>query len=137
MLQFYFLSILLNLITGLVLVFADGNKDHIDSATQDAGFVNNKNFRLVLGILTVFVGFIKILSVMPGGIPVIGDLFPALAGLIGGFAVLIEFYMFSSSIPVTLNGFIETVFLKGRRYIGIFCLITCVLHFLFPKVNLL
>ena len=42
--------------------------------------LNDKLFQLVLGILSVFVGLIKLLSAV-NGIPFLGDLLPALAGL--------------------------------------------------------
>ena len=148
MLQFYFLSILLNLVTGLVLfcekdqvqdeflggdfAFDEGN----DAGTSSSilGFMESKNFKLVLGVLSVLVGLLKLLSVVQNDVPVIGDLFPAVAGLMGGFCVLLQFYMETNSIDYAPNGLLQSIFVENRRTIGICCLVVATLHFVFPKV---
>ena len=131
MAQFYFLSVLFNIIVGLVLMYgrdltvyssaADGEADlpattdafdtddedsfgDIDDEESDTAPVvatggraslenfsvfNNRTFRLVTGILSIFVAIIKLLS--PMDVPFIGDILPALAGMLGGFAFLVEY----------------------------------------------
>ena len=98
MLQFYFLSILLNLLVGLLLVFSDsggGEESDLDDVINDSfqnrflAVFDNRNFRLIVGILCVLVGLMKLLSVTQGDVPVVGDLLPALAGIAGGFCVLL------------------------------------------------
>ena len=92
MLQFYFLSVLLNALTGFVLLFVDrDDPDAVIEGTMPA-VLQDETFRLVLGILTCITGFFKLLSAVRGDIPVIGDLIPAFAGLIGGFTLLYDFY---------------------------------------------
>lgn len=164
MAQFYFLSVLLNILAGLVLVYgkslvqkkneisvsgddlfdtaeSDGaeNATTKDSVAYDAihGTFENRTFRLVVGILAVFVGIMKILSVFRNDIPVIGDLVPALAGLAGGAALLVEYYISSSAADSTIPDNIQTVFIDSRKYIGVFCLLAGLLHFVFPQVMLL
>ena len=70
-----------------------------------AEIMESKNFKLVLGVLSVLVGLLKLLSVVQNTTPVLGDLFPALAGLLGGFCVLLQFYMETNSIDYAPNGF--------------------------------
>lgn len=146
MLQFYFLSILLNLMVGLLLVFSDsgeGEESDLDDVINDSfqnrflAVFDNRNFRLIVGILCVLVGLMKLLSVTQGDVPVVGDLLPALAGIAGGFCVLLAFYQESSSIDITSMPVIESIFIGGKKYIGIFCLVAGILHFIFPKVLLL
>ena len=79
----------------------------------------------------------KILSVFRNDIPVIGDLVPALAGLAGGAALLVEYYVSSSAADSTIPDNIQTVFIDSRKYIGVFCLLAGLLHFVFPQVMLL
>lgn len=150
MLQFYFLAILLNLITGLILIYADIFSDDSDStgtsskAAKGSGkiqemlantaFFENKTFLLVTGILACFTGLMKLLSVVRNDIPVIGDLLPALAGLFGGFAVVVAYYRLSSDEKPMLPDFVNNVFVKGHKYIGIFCIVAALLHFVFPGV---
>lgn len=150
MLQFYFLSILLNLVTGLVLFcekepvqdsFFDDDFDLSDKASENAaannpilGFMESKNFKLVLGVLSVLVGLMKLLSVVQNDVPIIGDLFPAAAGLVGGFCILLQFYMETNSIDYVPNGILQRIFVENRRTIGICCLVVATIHFVFPKV---
>lgn len=150
MLQFYFLSILLNLVTGLVLFCekAPAQEDFLDdgfdppsdggdgarSGNPLLGLMESKNFNLVLGVLDVLVGLLKLLSVVQNGVPVLGDLFPAAAGLVGGFCVLLQFYMETNSIDYVPNGLLQKVFVDSRRTVGICCLAVATLHFVFPRV---
>lgn len=150
MLQFYFLSIMLNLVTGLILFcekepvrdsFLDEDFDLFDKSPENTGstnpiigFLESKNFKLVLGVLSVLVGLMKLLSVVQNDVPVIGDLFPAVAGLVGGFCILLQFYMETNSIDYVPNGLLQTIFVEKRRTIGICCLVVATLHFIFPKV---
>jgi hypothetical protein len=171
MLQFYFLSIMLNLIAGMILLYGENffnvkkreekdisSDDPLPVADEDGKkefktgsrnenplkkiFGNNtlfddKIFRLVLGVLTSFVGLMKLLSVVHNDVPVVGDLIPALAGLSGGFSLLIEYYSENASKELELPDIIERLFVKDRKYIGRFCIAAAVLHFAFPDVILL
>lgn len=91
-------------------------------------------FRLVVAILSGLVGILKLLSTIQNDVPVIGDLIPALAGLAACFALLVEYYIQKSTTEVKLPSVLNTVFISGRKYLGIFCIIAGVLHFIFPRV---
>ena len=170
MVQFYFLSILFNILAGLILVYGgnltvtesndygfsddlgvdDVEADIPDDFASDSpassspssaaaqttfhGFegLNGKTFRLVLGALCVFVGIMKLLSSY--SIPFIGDIIPACAGFFGGASLLIEYYAASSSGDVAIPFNVQNVFIDSRKYIGVFCLVAGVLHFICPRV---
>jgi len=100
-------------------------------------FFDDKTFRLVLGILTMFVGLMKLLSVVHNDIPVVGDIFPAMAGLAGGFCLLVEYYTQQASGELKLADLIRRLFVEDRKYIGYVCIVAAVLHFAFPDVLLL
>lgn len=175
MLQFYFLSVLLNVVTGLILVYAtDFNKVGSDGAvntasadspagTDDAGapsdsaegstesnkeskaarigkmissnaFFDDLTFRLVIGILTGLVGIMKLISVVQNDVPVIGDLLPALAGIAGSICMLLEYWKQRSEGRRIVPDAIVHLFENGRKYIGVFCIVAGLLHFVFPKV---
>lgn len=144
MLQFYFLSVLLNLVTGLILFCSENKVSNEIATTEDVqkdvqekkdilGFMDNKNFKLVLGVLSVLVGLMKLLSVVQNDVPVIGDLLPSAAGLIGGLCILLDFYKSSATVEMNPNKFIQFVS-ENQKAIGVFCIIVAVLHFIFPKV---
>lgn len=165
MLQFYFLSILLNLITGLILVYAtnfmaekstavsvaddDDSTDESDESAEESSedapksaksifanplFFDDSTFRLVIAILSALVGLMKLLSTVQGDMPLIGDLIPAVAGIAGAFALLIEYYSQKSDVSFNLPAFLTSIFVGGRKYLGIFCILAGVLHFIFPRV---
>lgn len=148
MLQFYFLSVLLNLTAGLLLIFSDAGADmpEAESGTESGAdsfqerfllIFDNRNFRLITGILCVLIGLMKLLSVIQGDVPVVGDLLPAIAGIAGGFCILLAYYQASSSLNAGVLPAIEHIFVDGKKYIGFFCLAAGVLHFIFPGVLLL
>lgn len=135
MIQFYLLSVLLNLITGLLLISAkEIPKDAIETSANGFLFFETKNFRLIIGILAVFIGIMKFLSVFGNDFVFFGDLLPALAGIVGGVSLLYEYYIASSSVTVSLNPFFENIFVKGHRYVGVACVLVAILHFIFPRV---
>lgn len=175
MLQFYFLSVLLNVLAGVILVYAtdftkkdsesasadkstfgldddifgDSLSSDVDSASQADGesraarglqlfkngtFLDDSTFRLVLGIVSALVGLMKLLSVVQNDMPVIGDLLPAVAGLVAAAALLLEFYEVHNSVGSTFPSFIQKIFFDGRKYLGVFCIIAGLMHFVFPRV---
>ncbi|MCR5724289.1 MAG: hypothetical protein K6G80_04290 [Treponema sp.] len=170
MLQFYFLSILLNVLAGLVLVYASDFTKKASSLTTDitpnegeseepsesdeetvsdegdsegssraeamfkGAFLDDMTFRMVLGIISVLGGIMKLLSPVKDDIPVIGDLIPALAGIAAGAALLLEYYAVRNSLEEAFPVFIQRIFFEGRKYIGVFCIIAGLMHFIFPRV---
>lgn len=165
MLQFYFLSILLNVLAGLVFVYTqekdfpesidfsvseeeDVNKalevsDDADSELNPANpkkgilalsFLDDKVFRLVIGILSGLVGVLKLLSPIQFDIAIVGDLIPALAGIAACLSLFVEYYQNNSNVEISLPENLNAIFVEGRKYLGIFCIIAGVLHFIFPRV---
>lgn len=168
MIQFYFLSVFLNLLVGFILFFGKSSEQEEEPVSQpeekvdpddDISFLdtdyrgvklphqkksvngmfsknsvlNDKLFQLVLGVLSVFVGVVKLLSAV-NGIPFLGDLVPALAGLLGGAAMLFEYYVENSSADLELPAFFQNVFVEHKKYIGAACMAAAIVHFIIPGV---
>ncbi len=134
MLQFYFLAILLNAVTGLVLLFANQNQREEDGSSMIPDLAYDETFRLVLGILTGIVGFFKLLTVVRGDVPVLGDLFVAVAGMAAGFMLLYEFYRTRSTVQEETLHPVVMRFISSKRYVGIIAIVSAAAHFLFPTV---
>jgi len=166
MLQFYFLSVLLNLLAGLIFIYvvkenseaslylpdsddpfaenpsgASGDTFNTEEPSKSSGFKSltspflaDKTFQLVIGILSALTGLMKLLSPIQYDVPVVGDLVPALAGLVSGFVLLLDWYQERSDVELPLPEVIQNVYTGGRKYLGIFCLISALLHFIFPNV---
>lgn len=132
MIQFYFLSILCNALAGYALITDLEAKSSLLDGIRT--YVLDETFRLVLGVMTFVVGFFKILSVIRGDIPVVGDLFPAITGLLAGFSLLFDFYKSRSSIVDEKTVKIESFLVSNRKWVGYAALIAAGTHFLFPTV---
>ncbi|GHT92400.1 hypothetical protein FACS1894140_4360 [Spirochaetia bacterium] len=136
MIQFYFLSILLNAAAGFVLINEGTDvESSIESSLKFS--LKNESFRLILGILTMVTGLLKLLSQTEGDIPIIGDFVPAVTGLAAGFILLFGYYQGRSVVEDEKNVRIGEIIGKNRKWIGFAALIVAALHFLVPQVLLL
>ena len=135
MIQFYFLSIVLNALAGYILI--TGNDEGVLEFKSEFS-LKNETFRLVLGILSVIIGFLKILSPVEGDVHVIGDFVPAITGFLAGFILVFEYYRSRSTLENSKSTEkIDRILLSNKKIIGVAALIVAFLHFLFPKVLLL
>jgi hypothetical protein len=136
MIQFYFLSILLNGLSGYVLSFR-GNEPELSVEDSLRFSLNNSVFRLILGILSAVTGLLKLLSPMEGDVPVVGDLLPALLGLAAGFTLLFGYYRERSTVESEQVNRLDETIGRYKKWLGFFLLVSAALHFLFPQALLL
>lgn len=134
MYQIYFLSILVNLLSGIALSF-----DRMDEKLQLRSVFNpelfeNAGFRLTMAIVTFVVGFLKLLSVSPGDVPVVGDLLPALAGMVMGFTLFLQYYKERSTVESSSLASLDRIFGANSAIIGTLGIIVALLHFLLHQV---
>jgi hypothetical protein len=138
MIQLYLLSIILNGLIGFLLILGDTE----ESAAPEKGFkffFSSWGFRLVLGIIAAITGILKLLLPMPNSektaIPILGDMLPALAGIVAGFILIFGFYRENSAKSESADGKLDLIgdtLLQYRKAVGISLLVIAVLHFLFP-----
>lgn len=93
----------------------------------------DSRFILVVSFLSIFVGFVKFVSPI-SGIPVFGDFLPFVAGFAAGLSLIIEYLMTNTSL--TFPSAVETIFIDGKKFIGFFCVLVALLHFICPNVVL-
>ena len=165
MVQFYLLSVLMNVLAGIVFIFAtdfisqdsgaskirrsglDSDFDDFDFSSEDSAepsdslfkssFLDDMTFRLVLGVLSLLMGMIKLMSSMGGDQAVVGDFFPAFSGLIAGIFLLVEWFFVRQEGDFILPDVLERIMTEGRKFTGWFCIAAGLLHFIFPRVPLL
>jgi len=132
MLQFYFLSIFLNLVAGYLLFFWD----EVNTSERKNEFsLQGDTFILIVGALSAITGLVKLFSPVGGRLPIIGDLIPAAAGLVCGFVLLFSYYRRRMSIDDTEHTQkIEGILAGNKKIIGALAFAAAVLHFLFPGV---
>jgi uncharacterized membrane protein HdeD (DUF308 family) len=129
--QLYFLSIVFNGLVGLLFIFGDFRKTNSEEQKTPFSF-DSDGFRLVLGILTAVTGVLKLFSPVKN-IPILGDLLPAVAGIIAGFVLIFGFYRnHSSNVETegTVSHFGE-FFLLHQKTAGVTLLAIALLHFIF------
>lgn len=155
MMQVFFLSILFNVIAGLVLLKTKGDAasketlddtkiedkskktkflDNVNKTLSGNEFLGNKTFVLVIGILTLLTGVLKLFCVAKGGLLILGDLFPSIAGISAGFAILLNYYLSSSTTENNLPRFLQVVFIDNIYWVGIAAIAVAFLHFIMPGV---
>ncbi|GHV78560.1 hypothetical protein AGMMS49944_03510 [Spirochaetia bacterium] len=134
MIQFYFLSIVLNALSGYVLTREPKDEEPDLDTVGFHWSLQNETTRLILGVLTIVVGLLKILSSVQGDLPVIGDLIPALAGFLAGFALVFSYYRSRSTLESEHTDKIEHLLMHNKKWVGFFALAAAGLHFLFPSV---
>lgn len=134
MYQIYLLSVVSNLLAGIALSFQGMDEKLQLSSVFNRDLMENTGFRLGLGVATFVIGFLKFLAVSPDDVPVVGDLIPALAGLIMGLILLLQYYRSRSTVSSPALDKVEKVFGKNSGVFGTAGIIIAVLHFLLPRI---
>ena len=137
MVQFYFLSVLCNCIAGYMFAFGSNQEISADNIKPNEKFgFFNKNFLLVLGIVTFITGVFKLITPFHSKVPFFGDLIPAVAGIVSGFCLLLDYYNDVTTVPIALPEKLDSILIKSRRYVGIIVMASAAIHFLIPAVPL-
>jgi len=137
MAQFYLLSIVSTVLTGLVL-----SGDYLGSrlhflATFRSG-LEHRGAAVALGVVTALAGVFKLIIRSPGEtVPVAGDLLPALAGIGLGVALFLEAAMRRPNPTESKVDRSAKAVLSYRVPLGLAGMAVALLHFLFPGVVIL
>lgn len=134
MYQIYFLSILTNVIAGIALAFDRMDERMRLHAVFNPEMFRHSGFRLAMGVITFIVGFLKLLSVTPGTPPVVGDLFPAVIGMLMGFALCFQYYQERAEVTSSTVVSLDRVFGRHSANLGMLGVLAGVLHFFLNRV---
>lgn len=137
MYQFYALSVFCNLLAGIALAYEDLAERFSLGSFFNGEVFSRSGFRLVFGIVTAIVGVFKFLSVTDDDVRVVGDLIPAVTGIVLGFTLLLMYYRDKATVSSERIDAFEKVFVRNRSVFGVAGVIVAVLHFLFHSVLLL
>jgi len=129
MLPFYFLSVTTNLMMGGILLLSAKDKEEFSIKYP---LLNDPTFLLVLLIFSGISAVFKLLSPVEGNTPIIGDIVPAVSGVLGCI-VFFERWVKASENQLTLPPFFARI-LTFEQPIGFFCLFAGVTHLLFSSV---
>lgn len=127
------LSILFNLFAGISVAYSTlDERFGIRNYFAPEGFTDPR-FRLVFGILTFVIGFLKLIFVVPTNILVLGDFLPAITGMLLGFILVLYFYLDRATIKSDGIQRLESLFIGNAGVFGIAGIILTILHLLFPR----
>lgn len=134
MVQFYFLSICLNILGGLVLAAPHFSERFPGISSLREYIFDKSSLRTGLIAALLLIGVMKIISVSMGDVIIAGDLLPALTLLISGFTLLIEFIFENNESESGFLKKMDSIFVKHASITGIAALVAGGLHFIFPSV---
>lgn len=132
MYQVYFLSVLTNIVAGIALAFERMDDRLRLHAVFNPELFRHTGFQLAMGVITFVVGFAKLLSVTDGNVPVVGDLLPALSGMVMGFILVFQYYQERTNIRSTAVDSVDRVFGRNSGTFGMIGIIVGVVHLLVP-----
>ena len=137
MIQIYLLSVLTNLLSGLILSAEHYSERFPGFASVRDFFAGKPGVRVAVGIITFLTGFLKLLTVTKGDVPVVGDFFPALSGLILGLSLLFDRYKEKSTVESKALERADALLLRHKSIYGSVGIVIAALHFLMPRIVLL
>ncbi len=136
MIQFYLLSVILNVLCGYALA---ARRDESPSAIVRGArlIIADKGLRMALAVLSIAVGVLKLFFALRGDIPVIGDFLPATAGIVVGSALFLD-VSDEEHLPFMKQGSlaagVEKFLVSYKISIGYAGMLAGLIHFLFPMV---
>jgi len=136
MVQFYALSVFVNLFIGSLLSI-DGKSGEASFFSRMKEVLEDGGFKFSLGILSLIIGLFKILTPTIGDIPVVGDFLPAVTGIVLGGVLLLEFFRTKSDVSSEAISKIEGAVVQNRKFIGVAGIVVGILHFLMPAVPII
>jgi hypothetical protein len=136
MLQFYFLSILTNAAAG-GLLSAEYFGRRVPRLAWLSSHPGSRRLKLTCGAAALLVGACTIFWPAGGGVPVLGDLVPSIAGLAMGVALLFEVFRQDARLPSEPAPAPAKGGLDWRSMVGIAGLVVAALHFFLPERPLL
>lgn len=134
MYQVYFLSLVTLVASSVSLGFDRLDEQlHIGSLFS-RDFVTRASFRLGLGVVTLLVGFFQFLTVAPGDVPVVGDLVPALTGMVLGATLVLVYYQEHAEVESPFVERLDRLLVRNASNLAYVGLLVAVLHFFLHRV---
>ncbi len=137
MAQFYLLSVVSCVLTGLVLS-GDYLGARVPALATFRAWLESRGAALALGLVTAVIGFLKLFIRAPGdSVAVVGDLLPAVTGLAVGATLFFEALLRKPSTPERRVERYAKAVLTYRIPLGLAGVAVALLHFLFPQAVIL
>jgi hypothetical protein len=130
--QFYLLSIVSLILTGLVLS-GDWLGARVPALATFRAWLENRGAAIALGLATAVIGLCKLVIRAPGDtVAVAGDLLPAVTGIVIGATLFFEALLRKPATHERPVDKYAKAVLSYRVPLGIAGMVVALLHFLFP-----
>lgn len=134
MVQFYFLSILLN-VTGGLIIASERVGGKFPFIREMREYLDEKpSFKLGFALLAIVIGILKLLSATKGDVPVVGDLLPVLAGWTVGVILFSEYYSVRNEPDTVALKKPANFLIRNKTVFGLAAAVIGVVHFFIPGV---
>lgn len=134
MYQLFFLSVATNLVAGYLLSYSFLHEKLGAQAVFDAELLSSRTVYAVVGSVAAIVGALRIVFVTPGDVVVVGDLLPALAGMVAGMTLVLIAYLERVDAPFAFAQRLGTILGDRRNVVGVVAIVVGVLHFFVPRL---
>jgi hypothetical protein len=134
MYQVYLLSIVTLILASVALGFERLDERLGAGSFFSADLFRSPGFRFGLGMVTLLVGFFQFLSVHPEDIVIVGDLVPAVTGMVLGGTLMLGYYREKSTVASSLADRLDAIFLRNAENLAYIGILVAVLHFFFHRV---
>ena len=134
MYQVYLLSVVTLVLASVALGY-----DRLDERFKIGSFLNDTvikgaGFQLGLGIVTLVVGVFQLLTVAEGDVKVVGDLIPALTGIVLGGTLIVIYYKEKTTEESRTLDQLDRFFVQNASNLAYVGLVVAGLHFLLHRV---
>ncbi|AIJ29528.1 hypothetical protein [Borreliella valaisiana] len=138
MMQIYFMSVLLNILGGIILAFPI-LIEKIKFLKIFEDFVNlindNKKVKNIFGLLFLITSTLEIIK--PYKLPIIGNLIPAISLFLIGFILFLKQKLPTEVQNNNKYGKFQSILENNQQLIGIISIIIGIIHFLAAEIPLL
>ncbi|MBN2442954.1 MAG: hypothetical protein JXJ04_16465 [Spirochaetales bacterium] len=131
MIQIYFLTVLFDLLAGIILC-TEYIKEKLPSFTGFVELLNGKEVQFIIGLGALICGVFKFIT--PMGIIIIGDFFPALTSCGLGIILLMDFFKERTSVSSETIERVDSLIENYRGLIGGVGIAMAFIHFIFAGV---
>ena len=136
MVQVYFLIIVCNILMGVILS-KEFFKSKFEKFSPFEQILSSEIFQVTIGCIGTIVGILALFFRFTGNMIVIGDLIPALVGIISGITLFVEYIAHEEGEDSTMILFFKKIFIKNKTILGLTAITSGILHFIIPAVELL
>lgn len=137
MFQIFSLFVLVLGFSGFILAFEWFDQRLKCGEVFSSEKILSPRFILITGVVMAILTLLRLFFPHPGNLAVLGDILPVLSGALATLMLISEYFVQKSEEPAAFFLSFDRIFLSRRNLIGVFILLTALVHFIFPGIQVL